>query len=60
MKNSKFKIFAPSPHSAPIPCACEQKKELPLTDSPIHLKLYNKRDFNPAIAFFHHLKQLRS
>lgn len=54
MKNSKFKIFAPSPHSAPFPCACEQKKELPLTDSPIHLKLYNKRDFNPAIAFFRH------
>ena len=56
MKNSKFKIFAPSPNSAPFPCACEQKKAVQnMLDSPFCLKLYNKRDFNPIIVFFRHL-----
>ena len=50
MKNSKFKIFSSAPHSAPFPYASGQKKELPLTDSPILLKLYNKRDFKACEA----------
>ena len=51
MKNSKFKIFAPSPHSAPFPCACEQKKAVQnMLDSPFCLKLYNKRDFKACEA----------
>lgn len=57
MKNSKFKIFSSAPHSAPFPYASEQKKRGCPTyfgQPPFRLKLYNKRDFNPAIAFFRH------